>query len=59
MDYQTLRGVISAILLVMFLAVIWWAYDKRQKGRFEQAANSIFDDERPVQGQASSRESQS
>ncbi len=59
MDYQTLRGVISAILLVMFLLVIWWAYDKRQKGRFDQAANSIFDDERPANSPASSRESQS
>ena len=58
MDYQTLRGVISAILLVMFLAVIWWAYDKRQKGRFDQAANSIFDDERPAKSKASSQESQ-
>ena len=46
MDYQTLRGVVTALLLVLFIGVVWWAYGKRQQSRFDQAANSIFDDER-------------
>ncbi len=45
MDYQTLRGVVTALLLVLFIGVVWWAYGKRQQSRFDQAANSIFDDE--------------
>lgn len=49
MDYQTLRGVITALLLVLFIGVVWWAYDKRQQSRFDKAANSIFDDEQGAQ----------
>jgi len=45
MDYQTLRGLITALLLVLFIGIVWWAYSSRQKKRFDEAANSIFEDE--------------
>lgn len=56
MDYQTLRGVVSAVLLVMFIGIIWWAFSSRQKAGFDQAANSIFDDERSAVANGQSQE---
>ncbi|ATC95023.1 hypothetical protein PTUN_a2562 [Pseudoalteromonas tunicata] len=26
--------------------IVWWAYSKRSKRRFDDAANAIFDDEK-------------
>ncbi|PSJ47866.1 CcoQ/FixQ family Cbb3-type cytochrome c oxidase assembly chaperone [Zobellella endophytica] len=38
-SFQTLA------LLVLFVGIVWWAYSKRRKGKFDDAANSIFDEE--------------
>ncbi len=43
-SYQTL------MLLVMFIGLVWWAYGKRRKDRFDAIANSIFDDESEANG---------
>ncbi len=38
-SFQTLA------LLVLFVGIVWWAYSKRRKGKFDDAANSIFEEE--------------
>ncbi|WP_417614415.1 cbb3-type cytochrome oxidase subunit 3 [Oceanisphaera sp.] len=38
-SYQTL------LLFVMFIGLVSWAYSKRRKDKFDEIANSIFDDE--------------
>ncbi|MEZ5448587.1 MAG: cbb3-type cytochrome c oxidase subunit 3 [Thiolinea sp.] len=43
MDYNDLRGITTALALLAFLGVVFWAYSRRRKNRFDQAANSIFD----------------
>ncbi|TFH88654.1 cbb3-type cytochrome c oxidase subunit 3 [Billgrantia azerbaijanica] len=45
MDIGTVRGIITAILLVSFLGLVWWAYSKRRKPDFDEAANLPFADE--------------
>lgn len=49
MDTGTFRGIITAILLVSFIGLTWWAYSKRRKPDFDEAANLPFadDDEQP------------
>ena len=37
-SFQTLA------LLVLFVGIVWWAYSKRRKGKFDDAANSIFEE---------------
>ena len=32
-------------MLLMFIGIGWWAFSPRNKARFEEAANSLFDDE--------------
>jgi cytochrome c oxidase cbb3-type subunit 4 len=42
-SFQTLA------LLVLFVGIVWWAYSKRRKGKFDDAANSIFEEEQGEQ----------
>nr|WP_086940103.1 CcoQ/FixQ family Cbb3-type cytochrome c oxidase assembly chaperone [Thaumasiovibrio occultus] len=45
MDIGLIHGIWTITLFVCFGGVVWWAYNKRQKPRFEEAANLIFADE--------------
>lgn len=63
MDFSTLDAlkpvIISyqtVLLLVMFIGLVWWAYGKRRKDKFDAIANSIFDDEDQTQGASSGTE---
>ncbi|APX92061.1 cytochrome-c oxidase [Halomonas sp. 1513] len=50
MDTGTFRGIITFLVLVSFLGITWWAYSKRRKPDFEEAANLPFaDDDEPAQ----------
>lgn len=40
-----LSGITTAILLVLFLVLIWWAASKHQKRRFDEAAQLALDPE--------------
>ncbi len=46
MDYGTYRGVLTLIILVLFIVIVVWALSKRSKTRFDSAANAIFEDEK-------------
>lgn len=45
MDYGTYRGIYTLILLILFLAIVYWAYNKKSKKDFEDIAESILDDD--------------
>ena len=47
MNYYDWLGVLSILLLVISLAIGWWAFHPRNKARFEDAANSPFADDAP------------
>lgn len=38
MDANTLRGLITLILLIAFLGIVAYAWSKKNKARFEEAA---------------------
>ncbi len=42
MDIDVLRGVIAVASLVLFLGIVCWAYSRRQKARFDEAASLPF-----------------
>ncbi|WP_019616664.1 cbb3-type cytochrome oxidase subunit 3 [Psychromonas ossibalaenae] len=44
MDFMTFNGLYTLFLIVVFVALILWAYSKKQKKTFEDIANSIFDE---------------
>ncbi|MGL5030588.1 MAG: cbb3-type cytochrome oxidase subunit 3 [Aeromonas sp.] len=48
MDYGTFRGLYTLLLMIIMIGIIVWAYSKRQKQGFDEAANLIFaDDDQP------------
>ena len=45
MDINTLRGLSTLFLLVVFIALVFWAYSGKRKKEFDEAANLPFADE--------------
>ena len=45
MDMVTFHTIWTVILFVSFIGIIVWAYSKRQKTRFTEAANLVFADD--------------
>lgn len=45
MEYSTIHSIFTVILFVAFGAFVIWAYSKKRKADFDQAANLVFDDE--------------
>ena len=42
MDINDLRSIVTVSGLLCFLAIVWWAYSKRSKKGFDEAANLPF-----------------
>ena len=49
MDINDIRAWQTAILLISFIGIIFWAYSKRRKSSFDEAANLPFADEERYQ----------
>ena len=45
MDLNDLRAWHTVVLLIAFVGIIIWAYSKRRKDAFDEAANLPFADE--------------
>lgn len=45
MDINTLRGISTIFALVAFISICLWAYSKKRKKSFDDAANLPFADE--------------
>jgi len=49
MDIGTIHSIWTLVLFISFLGVVWWAYGKSRKARFDEAANLVFADEKQAQ----------
>jgi len=45
MDFATFNGLYTLFLIIIFVALILWAYSKKHKQTFEEMGNSILDDD--------------
>ncbi len=45
MDINTVRGLITLALLILFIWLVVWAYSKKRAKTFNEAANLPFADE--------------
>ncbi|HEX5806287.1 MAG TPA: cbb3-type cytochrome c oxidase subunit 3 [Macromonas sp.] len=45
MDVNDLRSVMTVISLVTFIGILVWAWSKRNRAAFDEAANLPFQDE--------------
>jgi cytochrome c oxidase cbb3-type subunit IV len=46
MDINDLRGISTAFLMMAFIGLCVWAYSKKRKQAFDEAANLPFADEK-------------
>ncbi|AZQ10592.1 MULTISPECIES: cbb3-type cytochrome oxidase subunit 3 [Shewanella] len=45
MDYGTLHGLVTIVVMLTFVGIFAWAYSSRRKKQFDEAANLVFSDE--------------
>lgn len=45
MDINDLRSIATVLGLIVFLGIVAWAWSKRNKERFDEAANLPFQDD--------------
>ena len=45
MDINDLRSIVTLLLFVAFIGIVAWAWSRRNKKRFDEAANLPFADE--------------
>ena len=50
MDIDTFRGIVTGILLVLFIWLVIWAYSKRRHETFEAAARLPLEDQEKDEG---------
>jgi cytochrome c oxidase cbb3-type subunit IV len=48
MDSGTLSGIVTAILIVLFLGVCVWAYSSRRRKQFDEAARLPLEEDHEV-----------
>jgi cytochrome c oxidase cbb3-type subunit 4 len=52
MDVGTVRGLLTLVLLLAFLALVAWAWSGRRRADFDEAARLPLDDEPPKKHRA-------
>ncbi|AIL70653.1 cbb3-type cytochrome oxidase subunit 3 [Vibrio vulnificus] len=45
MDFGTIHSIYTVVLFVSFIGIVAWAYSKKRKTSFDEAANLVFADE--------------
>ena len=45
MDFGTIHSIYTVVLFASFIGIVWWAFSKKRKARFEEGANLVFADE--------------
>ncbi|AXQ15874.1 MULTISPECIES: CcoQ/FixQ family Cbb3-type cytochrome c oxidase assembly chaperone [Shewanella] len=56
MDYGTIQGIITLVLILVFVGIFAWAYSSRRQKQFDEAANLVFSDEEQHQNAKDSGE---
>ena len=49
MDYGTLRGFFTLLILALFIIIVIWSYSKKRQDSFDKVANSIFEEDNTAQ----------
>ena len=52
MDINTFRGIVTGVLLVLFISLIVWAWSKSRRADFDAAARLPLEDEPDLREEA-------
>jgi cytochrome c oxidase cbb3-type subunit 4 len=55
MDIGTFRGLLTVVLMLLFIALVFWAYSRRRREDFEAAARLPLDSEGSLPNSVSRR----
>jgi cytochrome c oxidase cbb3-type subunit IV len=49
MDSGTIGAIVTVVFFLLFIAIAWWAFSRKNKKRFDEAAHLPFeeDDDKP------------
>jgi len=50
MDSGTISGIVTAVFVIVFIGIVWWAYSKGNKQRFEEDGKLPFIEEDDTPG---------
>ena len=50
MDSNSIGAIVTVVFFLLFIAIIWWAYSKKNKKRFDEAAQLPFEEENDKPG---------
>lgn len=45
MDAGTLGSVVTVLFFALFIGIVWWAFHRENKQKYEEAANLPFEEE--------------
>ena len=45
MDSGTISGIVTVVFVLVFIGIVWWAYSKDNKQRFEDAGKLPFEED--------------
>jgi len=48
MDLNVLRALVTVVSFVAFIGIVYWAYAKRNRAKFDEAAQLPFLDDEPT-----------
>lgn len=57
MDQGIIGSVFTVFVFVIFVGVVFWTFSGKNKAKFDEAANLVFDDEKNDHPQNKDRES--
>lgn len=43
MDQGIIGSIYTVVVFLVFIGIVWWAFSKKSKKGFDEAANLIFD----------------
>lgn len=56
MDINDLRSLFTVLMVVLFAGIVGWAYSAKRKGSFDEAAQSVLDDDLPPPGKGAGQQ---
>ncbi len=59
MDQSIIGSIFTVIVFVAFVGVVWWAFSSRNKAKFDEAANVIFEDDKQNDDKLSKKDQES
>ena len=59
MDQGVVGSIYTVIVFVAFIGAVWWAFSSKNRNKFDDAANIIFEDDKQNGNQLSKKDQES